>query len=63
MGNIPSAPRSVYARVMSSARYVGGPFDGGSSLDSFIDMIEMRSPAGCGRYVFGQDEYGTAVYR
>jgi hypothetical protein len=48
---------------MSSARYVGGPFDGGSNPDTFIDEIAMRTPAGCGRYVLEQDEGGIAVYR
>ncbi|MEV0487272.1 hypothetical protein AB0I69_42570 [Streptomyces sp. NPDC050508] len=48
---------------MSNARYVGGPFDGGSNPDTFIDEIAMRTPAGCGRYVLEQDEGGIAVYR
>ncbi|MFD7757875.1 hypothetical protein [Streptomyces sp. NPDC059757] len=44
---------------MSSARYVGGPFDGGTNPDTFIDVIEMRTPAGSGRYVRDQD--GSAL--
>jgi hypothetical protein len=56
-------PGPVYALAMSSARYVGGPFDGGSNPDTSIDEIKMRSPAGCGRYVLGMDENGVAAYR
>ncbi|NML55123.1 hypothetical protein HHL19_35660 [Streptomyces sp. R302] len=44
-------------------RYIGGPFDGGANPDDFIDEIEMRTPAGCGRYVREEDESGRPVYR
>lgn len=46
-----------------SARYVGGPFNGGSNPDAFIDEIQMRSPAGTGRYVRDQDDEGQDIYR
>jgi hypothetical protein len=46
-----------------SARYVGGPFNGGSNPDAFIDEIQMRTPAGTGRYVRDRDEEGRDVYR
>lgn len=49
-------------KAMSSARYVGGPFDGGSTPETSIE-IQMRTPAGNGRYVLDQDEEGVAVYR
>ncbi|MFB8025962.1 MULTISPECIES: hypothetical protein [unclassified Streptomyces] len=48
---------------MSSARYVGGPFDGGINPEDFIDEIAMRTPAGSGRYVRAEDESGAVVYR
>ncbi|MEV8344599.1 hypothetical protein [Streptomyces niveus] len=45
-------------------QYVGGPFDGGTAPDAFIDRIDMRSPAGTGAYVLTRDEEtGTQVYR
>ncbi|MER7937886.1 MULTISPECIES: hypothetical protein [unclassified Streptomyces] len=46
-----------------SSRYIGGPFDGGSNPDSFIDEIVMRSPSGTGRYVQDTDQDGATVYR
>ncbi|MEU0857501.1 hypothetical protein ABZ352_18960 [Streptomyces griseofuscus] len=47
-----------------SARYVGGPFDGGANPDDFIDEIRMRTPLGAGRYVRSRDEEtGAEVYR
>lgn len=48
-------------------RYVGGPFDGGIQPDDFVDEIQMRparsSGYGPGRYVRGEDEAGTPIYR
>lgn len=45
-------------------QYVGGPFDGGTAPDDFIDRVDMRSPAGCGAYVRTVDEgSGVTVYR
>lgn len=46
-----------------SARYIGGPFNGGANPEAFIDEIQMRSPAGTGRYVLDQDDDGRDIYR
>lgn len=52
---------------MSTARYVGGPFGGGTAPDDFLDEIAVRPAArtglGPGRYVRVQDEGGQTVYR
>jgi hypothetical protein len=49
--------------MSASPRYVGGPFHGGVNPDDFIDQIEMRSPAGLGRYVLDRDEHDRPIYR
>ncbi|MEU7228872.1 hypothetical protein [Streptomyces chrestomyceticus] len=46
-----------------SAKYIGGPFNGGTNPDDFSDEIAMRTPLGNGRYVRDVDENGAAVYR
>ncbi|MFK0159185.1 hypothetical protein ACIQVK_44830 [Streptomyces sp. NPDC090493] len=49
---------------LQQLQYVGGPFDGGTAPDDFIDRIDMRSPAGTGAYVLTRDEEtDTQVYR
>ncbi|MFC8538030.1 hypothetical protein ACFUJY_29520 [Streptomyces sp. NPDC057249] len=45
-----------------SAKYVGGPFDGGTNPDPFMDQIAMRTPLGAGTYVKEADENGTEVF-
>ncbi|MFE1206428.1 hypothetical protein ACFW5V_32595 [Streptomyces sp. NPDC058762] len=49
--------------MSSSVPYVGGPFAGGANPDPFIDEIQMRSPAGTGRYILSEDDHGRPVYQ
>ncbi|WP_158716923.1 hypothetical protein [Streptomyces rimosus] len=44
-------------------KYIGGPFNGDTNPDAFIDEIAMRTPLGNGRYVRDAGETGVAVYR
>ncbi|MER6616324.1 hypothetical protein [Streptomyces xantholiticus] len=49
---------------LKQLQYVGGPFNGGTAPDDFIDRIDMRSPMGSGAYVRTENEgTGVTVYR
>ncbi|MFJ4988769.1 hypothetical protein ACIP9H_33835 [Streptomyces sp. NPDC088732] len=44
--------------------YVGGPFDGGHTADTFIDSVEIRRGGSneSGRYVLSTDTDGSQAY-
>ncbi|MFP1625665.1 hypothetical protein ACLB9X_10930 [Streptomyces sp. 5K101] len=45
-GRLKPSVTATSTTQVSAARYVGGPFDGGTNPDGVIDAIEMRTPAG-----------------